>query len=254
MITVGASVSGLSSGATYAIVEDGTGFTALAGTWSDNNGGTFTPASSGHITGLDQAAVDAVYATTPTEKGKYELPKTLNGGSGDETLNGGLGSDTITGGAGADILSGGSGNDSFVYTSSTDSQATVSADTTIVFDQITDFVSGSDKIYVDKVGTLDFASDASTSVISIAVANVGTFANLEEAIETVIGENLTASSSSNVKVYDVNLTGSGLASDGVEHLVIINDDDDELTSSDLMIELSGTSSNSILTGDLGYIA
>ena len=75
VITIGGSaVQGLAANATYAILSDGDGtFTAYAGTWSSDNGGTFTEATgtSGDVS-LDQAAVDAVYATNPTQLGKYE--------------------------------------------------------------------------------------------------------------------------------------------------------------------------------------
>ena len=139
------------------------------------------------------------------------------------------------------------------FTSSTESQATVSSDTIVVFDNITDFASESDKISLDQAGSIDFASGASASVTTAAVANVATFVDLEAAIEAVIGS-LAASSSSNAKVYDVTLSGNGLAAAGVEHLVIVNDGDDALSTSDLMIELSGTSSNTILSGDFVFTA
>jgi len=63
---------------------------------------------------------------------------------------------------------------------------------------------------------------------------------------------MVASTTSSAKVYDVTLSGTGLAAAGVEHLVIVNDGDTQISTSDLMIELSGTSSSSILTGDFGF--
>ena len=50
------------------------------------------------------------------------------------------------------------------------------------------------------------------------------------------------------------LTGTGLAAAGVGHLVIVNNGDTAVTSDDLMIELSGTSSASILNSDFDFIA
>ena len=55
---------------------------------------------------------------------------------------------TITGGAGADSLTGGAGDDDFVYTAVADSAASVAADTTVTFDTITDFTSGSDQLNI----------------------------------------------------------------------------------------------------------
>ena len=76
VITIGSSaVGGLAANTTYAILSDGDGsFTAYAGSWSSANGGTFTEATgtSGDVSLADEAAVEAVYATNPTQLGKYE--------------------------------------------------------------------------------------------------------------------------------------------------------------------------------------
>ena len=56
------------------------------------------------------------------------------------------------------------------------------------------------------------------------------------------------------QIYDVSVSGTGLAAAGAEHLVIVNNGDDALISDDLMIELSDTSSVNILSGDFQFIA
>jgi Ca2+-binding RTX toxin-like protein len=61
----------------------------------------------------------------------------LTGGAGADSLTGGAGADSLTGGAGADSLTGGAGADSFVFISLTG------------VDSLTDFTSGSDKIWLD---------------------------------------------------------------------------------------------------------
>ena len=84
---------------------------------------------------------------------------TIYGGSGNDTINGNNDNDTIIGGFGADNLTGSHGNDRFVYLSVADSNASL-------FDIITDFASGSDKIDLTALGALAFLAltSASTSV------------------------------------------------------------------------------------------
>jgi hypothetical protein len=48
---------------------------------------------------------------------------------------------------------------------------------------------------------------------------------------------LTASEASNAQVYDVILTGTGLAASGITRLLIVNDGDIVLDADDLMIQL-----------------
>jgi trimeric autotransporter adhesin len=66
---------------------------------------------------------------------------TVTGGTGNDTINAGDGNDIITGSAGKDVITGGSGADTFIYTAITESAGAN-------FDEITDFVSGSDDIRV----------------------------------------------------------------------------------------------------------
>lgn len=64
---------------------------------------------------------------------------TLHGSAGANVLVGGSGADFLEGGRGADNLTGGQGADCFIFASTADSG-------TAAFDQITDFLSGSDRI------------------------------------------------------------------------------------------------------------
>ncbi|CAA6606450.1 hypothetical protein MTBLM1_90119 [Rhodospirillaceae bacterium LM-1] len=65
---------------------------------------------------------------------------TLVGGSSADSINGGSGFDTLIGGMGSDHLTGGAGNDVFYYTGTP---------SILGVDTITDFVSGTDKFFVD---------------------------------------------------------------------------------------------------------
>ena len=344
MIKIGGSaVQGLAANATYAILSDGDGtFTAYAGTWSSDNGGTFTEATgtSGDVS-LDQAAVDAVYATNPTQLGKYEPPKVISVSviNGKYVLNGevapilqlekgetyifdqsdvsngshplrfsstsdgtheggsefttGVTTNGTIGSAGAytqivvgadsptlhyfckahsemgssitwvnfveatstiETFYGTSESDIFDFNSSSASAATVDTNTTRVFDSIYDFTSNQDVIRADEVGSVDFSANASASVTSVNVDGVTDFSALETAIEDAITTQLVASDSNSAQIYDVTLTGSGLAASGINHLLIINDNDSDLSTNDIMIDFSGASSANILSSDLDFIA
>lgn len=200
-------------------------------------------------TGFNDTSLNASAFTGNGSKGL-----TIDGGAGNDSIVSTNFADTLIGGTGADQLTGGTGVDTFKFSSAADSATTVAANTTVSFDNITDFTSNSDKMQLDEVGGVDFGSGATANVTEVAVSNVANFSDLEAAIETAISGNLTASTTSTAQVYDVTLTGTGLAAAGVEHLVIVNNGNDTLTSDDLMIELGDSSSNAILTGDFNFIA
>jgi hypothetical protein len=107
---------------------------------------------------------------------------TLNGGGGSDqitgganvdTINGGDGNDKIMGFGGADILTGGAGSDTFRFGAATDSGIGAAAD------QITDFVSGTDKLgftLIDTdpiaVGDQGFTFIANTAFHATGVAEI----------------------------------------------------------------------------------
>jgi VCBS repeat-containing protein len=89
-----------------------------------------------------QAGVDILFG----DKGDDDLSggddfDSLDGGDGDDSLGGGNGDDFLAGGLGSDVLTGGLGSDVFDFQSSGDGP-----------DEITDFLSGADKIYVSAGG------------------------------------------------------------------------------------------------------
>jgi Ca2+-binding RTX toxin-like protein len=89
---------------------------------------------------------------------------TLVGTNSDDTVSGLNGNDIITGNGGADTLTGGAGNDRFVYATTQDSPANTNwqtppdATVTRVWDVITDFTQGVDKIDLSAyLGATDLA-------------------------------------------------------------------------------------------------
>ena len=84
--------------------------------------------------------------------------------------------------------------------------------------------------------------------------NVTDFQTLEVSIEAALSSELASSTSNFAQVYDVKISGSGLAASGIDHLIIVTDSDSTLSSSDLMLDLSGHSSPNVLSADFDFIA
>ena len=155
-----------------------------------------------------------------------------------ESLNGGLGNDTITGGGGADMLTGGGGNDLFVFASDVDS-ASVITGTTFSGDRITDFDSTVEKISVDKVGTVDF--NLSTTVTVTALSITAGPANFATVASAFLAATPSASSVTMAQVYDITIDKGPLSG----HYLLINDGTSAMGTTDLLIQLIGTSSSSV---------
>ena len=148
--------------------------------------------------------------------------------------------------SGPENLSGTGEVDIFEFSSSTDSAATIAADTTRTFDSISNFSSNIDRIQLDSVGALDFSTDAVVTLNQMSLTDVGTFADLVSKLGT-----LSASTADTVQIYDITITGL-LADAGTNHIIVVNDNDTSLTADDLMIGLA-TSNQSILNSDFDII-
>jgi len=162
-----------------------------------------------------------------------------------ESLNGGLGNDTITGGGGADTLTGGVGSDEFVYTADTDSPAVI-AGTTFSGDRITDFDSSVDKISIDKVGAIDFNLSTTVTVTALNITTGPvTFAAVASA---VLAATPAVSSASTAQVYDITITTGPLAG----HYVLVNDGVAAMATTDLLVQLTGSSSAAVNAGNFAF--
>ncbi len=110
------------------------------------------------------SAADSLDFTGITLNGVTQIA----GGGGNDTLVGSAGNDTILGGAGADVLTSGDGNDSFVFSSVGESRGRT-------FDQINDFLVGSDVIDlsgIDAISSTTGTNDAFTFVETAPFAGV----------------------------------------------------------------------------------
>jgi hypothetical protein len=212
------------------------GFVAAGGVTANLAGGTLTD----RVTGLS-------FALTGFENITFNgSADSVTGAAAAETLDGGLGNDTLTGGGGADVLTGGGGNDVFFYAADTDSPAVITG-SSFTGDRITDLSNSLDKFLIDKVGALDFTATTSVTVTPINVTNSpATFAALAAAVTAT---SPVASTISSAQVYDITVTSGALAG----HYVLVNDGTAALGTTDLMVQLTGSSSSSVNAANFTFI-
>jgi Ca2+-binding RTX toxin-like protein len=212
------------------------GFVAAGGVTANLAGGTLTD----RVTGLS-------FALTGFENITFTgSADSVTGAAAAETLDGGLGNDTLAGGGGADVLTGSGGNDVFFYAADTDSPAVITG-SSFTGDRITDFSDSLDKFLIDKVGALDFTATTSVTVTPINVTNSpATFAALAAA---VTASSPVASTVSSAQVYDITVTSGALAG----HYVLVNDGTAALGTTDLMVQLTGSSSSSVNAANFTFI-
>ena len=134
----------------------------------------------------------------------------LSGGAGDDRLIGGAGNDRLIGGAGKDVLTGGAGNDIFDFNAPGETGLT-----SPIWDVITDFMRGSDKI---DLATLD--------------ANTATAAN--DAFGAIIGSTTTFTAAGQLKVANGVLYGN-TDSDSIAEFAIQLTGITSLTTADFIL-------------------
>ncbi|MDY6983046.1 MAG: hypothetical protein SV422_08160, partial [Pseudomonadota bacterium] len=91
---------------------------------------------------------------------------TIYGGAGNDTINGGVGNDVIYGGDGIDSLAGGEGADTFIF----DTTPSLASN----YDEISDFVSGTDKIVLSSAIYSAFQTTGALTAVSYRVDDDGT--------------------------------------------------------------------------------
>jgi len=228
------------------------GFVAAGGVTANLAGGTLTDRVTGATSAL--TGFENITFTGSADS--------VTGAAAAETLNGALGDDTLAGGGGADVLTGGGGNDVFFYAADTDSPAVITG-TSFTGDRITDFSSSLDKFLIDKVGALDFTATTSVTVTPINVTNSpATFAALAAAVVANAPTPapapapapapvpaLVASTATAAQVYDITVTSGPLAG----HYILVNDGTAAIATTDLMLQLTGTSSSSVSAANFTFI-
>jgi Ca2+-binding RTX toxin-like protein len=194
-------------------------------------------------------AVSDMTATGVEAAWEATLRYNITGTAAANTITTGALADTITGGAGGDILTGGAGADTFVATTRAESlivgnNANFGTD----FDQIQDFVSGTDKL--DLAGDL-VATPLTAAVDGNANLNARTQAFDTDFATTVANAITALGANSFANVGDVivlTITGGTAAQNGV--YVIQNSANAAFAAADdLVLKLVGTSSATLVVGD-----
>jgi len=106
-------------------------------------------------------------------------------------------------------------------------------------DRITDFDSTVEKISVDKAGTVDF--NLSTTVTVTALSITTGPANFATVASAFLAATPSASSATMAQVYDITIDKGPLSG----HYLLINDGTAAMGTTDLLIQLIGTSSSSV---------
>jgi Ca2+-binding RTX toxin-like protein len=229
------------------------GVETLAFTGANTNAISVTPSATAWAAGLrnityagDSSAtgtnvIDASSNTTAT------VGLSLIGAGGIDQITGGSGNDTITGLAGLDVIVPGAGSDTIVFNTNLESPGSIAANTTATADNISAFISATDKISIGASGAIDFLATATAVVTAVTFNNCATFA----ALVTAIG-NQALSTTSVAQILDVTLTGTGLAAAGTTRLLIVNDGTAAYAATDLTIQLVGASSAAVVAGDFTF--
>jgi Ca2+-binding RTX toxin-like protein len=135
---------------------------------------------------------------------------TMEGGDGNDILDGGISNDTFIGGAGVDLLTGGGGVDRFQFNAASDGA-----------DVIADFVTGTDRIWLDDAG---FGLAGTGTLAANGVAFV------QGAAATGASATVLFNAASHQLLWDADGTGTG-AAQVLATLVGVN----AMSASDFMI-------------------
>lgn len=163
------------------------------------------------VTGAGAVTGQTVDATAFT--GKLDVTGTAIA----DVIKGGSGNDTITGGKGADILTGNGGADTFVFDGA--AGATQSGATFGMFDTITDFVVGTDKLQfanvVDVVSGQQAAVQAAVSALAAGSSATAIATAMAGANTTNLGVSFAVFEGNTYVLYETLGAGAGVAADDV---------------------------------------
>lgn len=207
LVTTGLTNVNLSSNGTVAN-------TITAITNSDNS--KFTVTGSADLT-MALAAGTAIASQVDASAftGKLTVTGSSMTGSGDK-ITGGSGADTINGLKGADILTGGGGADTFTFTSA--AAANANGATFGTFDEIKDFVAGTDKLQFSTVDVVS-AQQAAVQTAVTALAAGSTAAQIATAMATANTTNLGVSfavyEGNTYALYETTGASTGVVADDV---------------------------------------
>jgi Ca2+-binding RTX toxin-like protein len=208
LVTTGLTNVALSSNGTNAAANVITGMTN-----SDNSNFTITGSNDLTMSVTAGATVtgDKVDATAFTGK------LVVTGSDLADIIIGGSGIDTITGGKGADVLTGGAGADTFSFSAA--AGATSSGGTLGFFDEIKDFVIGTDKLQFTTVTDVVSVQQTAVQTAVTALASTATAAQIETAMATAnttdLGVSFAVFGGNTYVLYETTGASTGVVADDV---------------------------------------
>lgn len=154
---------------------------------------------------------------------------TLVGHGGTDFITGGAGNDTITGGAGADKINGGAGSDSYKYA--------VASESTII--NAASAATGFDTVTITSGDIFDFISDVTAVRVDEYYVGQSPQANGDALLVQLNSFYQFAGPSAGVDAMYISI-GNNVKG---RFLVVDTDDNNQITSNDLIIEIVGITAN-----------
>jgi hypothetical protein len=185
---------------------------------------------------------------------------TLTTGANNDTISGGAGNDIITGSTGADSIDGGAGNDTYVLAAQTDSEVANTSATnkrSAGIDVVA--VTSGDKfdITTPVTAVLDATAGGTAIAVSLSgsteVDGTAFLAALSTAIATAAGGagNIAAGEAFLVNVTDTS-TDSSFDGGWGGYYIVISDATAAVDGSDYIVEITGATSITAASGDIGF--
>jgi uncharacterized repeat protein (TIGR02059 family) len=153
----------------------------------------------------------------------------VTGGSGNDTITGGAGADFITGGGGIDVINGGVGNDTYTYAAASES----------TINNVASLASGFDTVRITSGDIFDFAQDV--TALRAEEYYVGQVPQIN-GDSLLVQLNSCYQSAGPVAGIDAMYISIGNNNRG-RFLVIDTDNNNQITSGDLIVEIVGITNN-----------
>ena len=208
--TVGNFVDGKNNSIAYSTVDKALYVSATGTSLNDTTAGAYVVSSANAIAAGD-------------------LEFVIAGTNGDDVLKGGAGKDTITGGAGADKINGGAGSDSYKYAVASESNIINAASTATGFDTVT----------ITSGDIFDFISDVTAVRVDEYYVGQSPQANGDALLVQLNSFYQSAGPSAGVDAMYISIGNNAKG----RFLVVDTDDNNQITSNDLIIEIVGITAN-----------
>lgn len=180
-------------------------------------------------TSLNNTTAGAYVVSSANAIAAGDLEFVIAGTNGDDVLKGGAGKDTITGGAGADKINGGAGSDSYKYAVASESNIINAASAATGFDTVT----------ITSGDVFDFISDVTAVRTDEYYVGQSPQANGDALLVQLNSFYQSAGPSAGVDAMYISIGNNAKG----RFLVVDTDDNNQITSNDLIIEIVGITAN-----------